>query len=175
MTVLIGYASALGSTREIAEHIGRKLTEHDLHADVRAIEEVESAEKHEAFILGSAVHDMTWLPPAVSFVRTHQAELAHRPVWLFSVGSKDSLRGPIGRRLASRYPIPKGIAELQDSLDLRGHQILTGVIRRDQYPRLSRIVLRLLGGGYGDFRDWKQIDTWTESIARTLADHSDTP
>jgi len=169
MAVLIGYASMLGSTREIAEHIGRTLTEHGIENDVCSLDQVGSTRQYEAFILGSAVRDMSWLPQAVAFVRTRQADLAQRPVWLFSVGSKDSLHGPIGRRLAARYPTPRGIAQLQDSLDVREHRILTGVIHRDQYPWPSRIVVKLLGGRYGDFRDWKSIDIWAEEMARTLA------
>jgi hypothetical protein len=42
------------------------------------------------------------------------------------------------------------------------------VVRPDQFPKLSRVVLRLMGGRYGDFRDWVEIDRWADQIAADL-------
>lgn len=168
MRVLVGYASAHGSTREIAEHIAHRLAEGGLRAEARSLDEVESADAYDAFVLGSAVHNAAWLPAAVTFATGNRALLAEHPLWLFSVGSKDSLRGPLGRRMAANYPTPKGIAELQDALHPRDHRILTGVIRRSPHPGLSRLRVWVLGARYGDFRDWPAIDAWTETIATAL-------
>ena len=43
------------------------------------------------------------------------------------------------------------------------------MIRRDQLSWPLRIMVWLMGGRYGDFRDWNAIDAWTETIAKTLA------
>lgn len=64
MNVLVGYASAHGSTREIAERLGSRLDEMGLKADVRSMADVGDADAYEAFVLGSAVHDQAWLAPA---------------------------------------------------------------------------------------------------------------
>lgn len=171
MRVLVGYASARGSTREIAEHIARRLGESGLQAEARAMDakEVEPVDDYDAFVLGSAVYHGAWLPEAVSFVADHRALLAERPLWLFSVGSKDALRGPIGRRRAANYPTPGGIAELHGDLHPREHRILTGVIRHDGRGGLARLYLWVLGTRYGDFRDWPAIDAWAGTIAAALA------
>jgi len=168
MTALVGYASALGSTREIAEHIAARLRDDGIGAEAAALDRIADPGAYDAFVLGSAVHNMTWLPAATTFVRANLKTLSAHPVWLFSVGSKDSLRGPIGRWTAARYPIPKGIAEQQPAIGPRDHRILTGVIRRDQYPAISRLAVWFFGGRYGDFRDWPAIDAWTDEIARAL-------
>lgn len=174
MKVLVGYASARGSTREIAERIGARLRVRGIDADVVSLEHAPDARRYSAYVLGSAVHNMSWLPAATSFVRRHLEDLSSAPVWLFSVGSKDSLRGPVGRRMAARYPIPKGIAEYHSAIRPHEHRILTGVIRRDQYPAISRAAVWLFGGRYGDFRDWPAIDAWTDLIADRLTSRRDT-
>jgi menaquinone-dependent protoporphyrinogen oxidase len=169
MSVLVGYASAHGSTREIAQRVARRLEENGLQVETRSVDQVTSLDGYDAYVLGSAVHNGAWLPDAVKFVTDNRAVLAGRPLWLFSVGSKDSLRGPLGRRLAANYPIPKGIAELQEDLRPRDHRILTGVIRKEQYPGFSRVFVWAMGGHYGDFRDWPAIDAWAADIATALA------
>jgi len=169
MTVLVGYTSEHGSTREIAQHIRRRLDDHGVQAEARSLEAVDDAAAYDSFVLGSAVHNMAWMPSAVEFVQANLTLLADRPVWLFSVGSKDSLTGPIGRRMAARYPIPKGIAELQEAVHPRDHRILTGVIARADFPWPSRLVLQAIGGHFGDFRDWPAIDGWADDIAQRLS------
>jgi menaquinone-dependent protoporphyrinogen oxidase len=46
--------------------------------------------------------------------------------------------------------------------------LFSGVVSKDQFPVLSRVAFRLLGGRYGDHRDWDDIDRWADGIARTL-------
>ena len=69
MTVLVGYASAHGSTREIAERIGARLTELGCTADVVSLDSGVGPEAYSAVVLGSAVHSRRWLPAAEEYVR----------------------------------------------------------------------------------------------------------
>lgn len=168
MTVLVGFATMHGSTRGVAERIAATLGQRSLVAEVRPFGDVTDAEGYEAFVLGSAVANRAWLPEAAGFVRQNAAALAARPVWLFSVGSKDALSGPIGSRMKARYPQPKPITEFQAQIHPRDCRIFTGVIDRAFYPYLSRLVMKLLGGHYGDYRDWDGIDAWAREIAGAL-------
>jgi menaquinone-dependent protoporphyrinogen oxidase len=124
MVVLVGYASAHGSTREIAEHIGVRLREQGLAHHVRDLERatLEEPERYEALVLGSAVHDRAWLPPAKDFLRHHGELLETRPVWLFSVGMPGALRGP-WKRLAAREG-PLILADLPGPPPYRSHRLL---------------------------------------------------
>ncbi len=163
MTVLVGYATAHGSTRGIAERIASRLGDRRILARARPVSDVETCWDDDAVVVGSAIHSQAWLPEAVQFMRNNATTLATRPVWLFSVGMPGALARPL-RRWAMREG-PKAIAELPGIVRPVDHRLFTGVVRRDQLPYVSRVVLRMMGGHYGDFRDWPQIDAWSDEIA----------
>jgi len=169
MTVLVGFASMQGSTRGVAERIASRLRERGLRAEVRSFDEVADAAGYDAFVLGSAVANMAWLAGAVGFVVRNAGVLAERPVWLFSVGSKDALSGPIGHWMKARYPQPKQIVAFREEIHPSDCRIFTGVIDPAHYPFLSRLVMKVLGVRYGDYRDWDRIDAWAVWIAGALA------
>ena len=166
MNVLVGYASAHGSTREIAERLGSRLDEMGLKADVRSMADVGDADAYEAFVLGSAVHDQAWLAPAKDFLRHNSELLGVRPVWIFSVGMPGALRGP-WRRMADEEK-PAITRDLPGNISYQGHRLLSGVIAREHLPFTGRVAFRLMGCRYGDFRDWAAIDAWAAEIAREL-------
>ncbi|GGV40752.1 flavodoxin [Actinomadura cremea] len=173
MNVLIAYASVHGSTASIAHRIGEVLAEHGERADVRPMDELDDGEPqgdvhtHDAFVLGSAVHEMTWLPAATGFVSRNRDALARRPVWLFSVGMPAALREP-WRRLAPKEE--KDITEpLLRLLDPEGHRLFSGVIRPEHLPHSGRLMFKALGFRYGDYRDWDDVRRWADEIARRLA------
>lgn len=166
MNVLVGYATEHGSTREIAERLGERLGAAGLEPAVRSLDSVIEAEDYESFVLGSAVHGQAWLDAAKEFVRHNRALLAGRPVWIFSVGMPAALRWP-WKRMAYQEE-PKILAGLGVSLPLRGHRLLSGVIRREHIPFGGRVAFRLMGCRYGDYRDWVAIDAWADEIAAEL-------
>ncbi|MDX5568249.1 flavodoxin domain-containing protein [Streptomyces sp. ID05-04B] len=137
MDLLVGFATAHGSTREIAERLAAKLSEAGLKAEARAMTTVDDADAYRAFVLGSAVHGQTWLDPAKAFLRDNLGPLGARPVWLFSVGMPGALRGP-GKRLALREA-PALVESLPGDLPYRDHRLFSGVIERTvRYPASSR-------------------------------------
>ena len=71
VNVLVGYASAYGSTKGIAQEIGDRLIHTGLHADIRPVDEIDAVDAYDAAVVGSAIHNMAWLPEAASFVRSH--------------------------------------------------------------------------------------------------------
>ncbi|MCX4672997.1 flavodoxin domain-containing protein [Streptomyces sp. NBC_01381] len=167
MDVLVGYATAHGSTRGIAERLAAKLGEAGLKAEARAVESVDDADAYSAFVLGSAVHGQTWLGPAKAFVRDNLDVLGPRPLWIFSVGIPGALRGP-WKRMADKE-IPVIVESLPGDLAYREHRLFSGVVARAQLPVTGRILFHLAGGRFGDYRDWDAIDAWASSLAAELA------
>ncbi|MFF4505072.1 flavodoxin domain-containing protein [Streptomyces sp. NPDC001401] len=166
MDVLVGYATAHGSTRGVAERLAARLVELGLKAEARPMEAVDDADAYKAFVLGSAVHGQAWLDPATDFVRENLDVLGPRPVWIFSVGMPAALRGPWRRLAPKEIPvIEKG---LPGGLSYREHRLFSGVITRAQLPRAGRVMFRLVGGRFGDHRDWAAIDAWASEIAGVL-------
>lgn len=170
MTVLVAYASAHGSTREIAERIAARLRERDIDAEARSVDDVDDVDdvgRYTAYVVGSAIHSRAWMPEALRFVRENASALNTKPMWLFSVGMPAALGRPFRRLAASESEVV--FAALRTLVQAREHRLFSGVVHRDQFPDLrSRLVFHAMGCRYGDFRDWHEIDAWSARIAAGL-------
>lgn len=166
MRVLVGYATAQGSTRATAEQIGDRLRRHGLDVEVRDLDGGVSVGGADAVVLGSAVHGRRWLPGARAFVAANAPELAAVPLWLFSVGMGRALRRPF--RVLLRAQADLVVAEFTDRLSFRDHRAFSGVVRDDDLSATGRLLLRLMCRGAGDHRDPGAVDEWADGIARVL-------
>jgi menaquinone-dependent protoporphyrinogen oxidase len=165
--ILVAYAGEHGSTREIAECLARRLVQRGAAADCVPVGPTAHPAAYQAVVLGSAIHDGAWLPEAATFAHLHAAALAARTVWLFSVGMPGAL-GPLLRRAAARAEAGAVLKEFREEIRPRGERLFTGVVRQEHLPRRGGLVLRLLGGRFGDFRDWPAIRGWADDIATAL-------
>ena len=168
MTYLVAYASALGSTREVAQRVASRMEVALGDVECRSVEEVVFVSRYEGIVVGSAIHNQAWLPPALLFLSRHELELAKRPVWAFSVGMADALPKPFRKRGAAVQQERLGRV-LSERVPLRGHKVFSGVYRATQMPAPLRFMFRLAGGRFGDLRDWSAIDAWTDQIIARIA------
>jgi menaquinone-dependent protoporphyrinogen oxidase len=157
--VLVAYASKMGATKEIAEAIGARLTEHGLHATVADAGTVARVDDYDAIVLGSAVYAARWRPEAVRFVRRHRAALTDRRTWPFEsgwVGTRPTTISatPGARRRAGRIgaPAPTVFGGRLDPA------LTTGF--------MDRSIARAMPG---DGRDWDEIRAWADHVAESLA------
>lgn len=164
--VLVAHASSGGSTRSVAGFIAARLRVRGLLVDLRGLDERLTVDGYDAVVLGSAVHNRALLPAMESFVLRNSDALRRMPVWVFSLGIGPSLRGPVGRLL--RGAVPPRIARLCELVGPRDYHAFAGVVPRTGAPLVSRVLLRVCGGRYGDLRDWPAIDHWTADIASYL-------
>ncbi|MCK9521192.1 MAG: flavodoxin domain-containing protein [Dehalococcoidia bacterium] len=167
MVILVGYASAHGSTREIAERIGGRLREHGNSVDIRSLARVADAGVYDAVVMGSAIHNGAWLREGSEFLRRNCEALAARPVWAFSVGSHAGL-GRLGWWMIAHAGDPKGLAEFEPDFGPRDHHRFAGAFYRRHTSFIGNVIFRAMGGRYGDYRDWAEIDAWAEHIAAEL-------
>lgn len=166
MKVLVAYASVTGSTRGIAERIGERLGNQGVEVDVLPVEGVSDVSGYDAVVVGSAIHRQSWLPEATRFMQTCRDGLVRRPVWLFSVGMPAAL--PRALRKWGPLEESKALAPFQDLVHPRGDRLFSGVVRADQLNLRGRLALRLMGGRYGDYRDWAEIEAWADDIGRRV-------
>jgi menaquinone-dependent protoporphyrinogen oxidase len=136
--------------------------------ECRSVEEVESVSGYEAVVIGSAIHNQAWLPPALQFLTQHAPELAKRPVWAFSVGMSDGLPKMFRQRGAALQQQRLEQVQFQE-FPLRGHTVFSGVYQASQLSAPLRGLFRLAGGRFGDLRDWAAVDAWTDQITTELA------
>ncbi len=165
--IAVIYATAQGSTRDIAEFIAADLTGRGAEVELSDVEHAPELTRFDGVVLGSAVHNMALLPELESFVRNHRDELRKSDVWMFSVGLGPALRGPIGRRLGAI--VPKKIAALCETVSPWDYRPFAGHYERAGISLRARLLYRLMGGGrYGDLRNWHTIRTWSTMIAQSL-------
>lgn len=167
---LVAYASDQGSTRDIAEFIASALRVGARTVDVCAVTEPIDLCRYDAVVLGSAVRDRALLPAAELFAWKEFDALRSRRVWLFSVGVGPSLRGPVGAVL--RRIVPSRIAQVQRLVGARDYRAFAGVFPSEGTTWLTRLLLTICGGRFGDLRDWHAIDTWAAGVACVLPEHA---
>ncbi|NJQ00156.1 flavodoxin domain-containing protein [Streptomyces zingiberis] len=166
--VLVAYASAHGSTREIAERIAERLARAGHRVETYEVDGTVPPDpgRYHAVIIGSPVHDMRWVPEAAAYVHRHQAALERRRVWLFSVGMSEALGRPFHAR-AVRHE-PRDLPGLREVVHPEETRQFPGALRRRHLTPLGRVIFRAMGGRYGDHRDWDRVDAWAEAIVRGL-------
>ncbi len=163
---LVAYASRHGSTASIAERIAGRLRSAGDDVDCRPMDEVTDLSGYDAVILGSALHDQAWLPEAMTFLARFADRLGPLPVWLFTVGMPEALP----RRLQGWARMEEGqtAEKLSPLVRPKGHRLFSGVIRKDHLSGAGRVRFRMMGGRYGDFRDWDEIDRWADVVGEEL-------
>jgi len=164
-SILIAYATKYGSTAEIAEKIGQTLRDIGWRTDVRAAEEVRDLNGYKAVIIGSAVYAGTWRKEAVDLLTTHAAQLAQRPVWLFS-------SGPTGTgdpsELMKGWHFPEAQRPIADHIQPRDIAFFHGHLNLKRMSLPEKMLVKAMKAPTGDFRDWTAITTWANGIAEAL-------
>lgn len=168
MPILVGHATAKGSTRGIAEHIATGLDRAGEVVDFRPLADVTSVREYETLVVGSAIHNGQWLTEATAWVERLGPALTGRALWAYSVSSVGATSTILSPRLA-RYlrrvtPEPRAVQTLRSTADVRDHRSFAGAIAPGDWPGFGRIVFRVMGGRYGDARDWNDIDNWVAAI-----------
>lgn len=163
--VLVGYATAAGSTGGIAERIADTLRAQGCEVVCRPVGPDLDPAGFDAVVAGSAVHNMAWLRPALDFLGRLPATEGP-PVWCFSVGGL-SPSGPLTRRMTSRE-VDKVEQGFPASFRRREHRFFGGVVETKGLPLWGRAFWRLMGGRPGDHRDWPAIEGWARQIAAAL-------
>ncbi|WP_420750505.1 flavodoxin domain-containing protein [Rhodococcus sp. O3] len=168
MKVLVGYATAKGSTRGIAERIAAAFERAGHTADAKELSGIDSVDGYDVLVVGSAIHNGQWLPEAAAALDRLGPDLTGRAVWAFSVSSVGAtsslLASGVARYLRRVTPEPKAVETLQSTADVRGHHFFAGSIAPGDWPGLGRILFRLMGGRYGDARDWADVDGWVATV-----------
>lgn len=161
MNVLVTAASRHGATQEIAEAIGRTLSDRGVTASVVPIADVTDLEGYDAVIVGSAVYMGHWLESARTFVERYSEALSSRPTWLFS-------SGPIGDPPRPNKSEAVDVAEIGSKTQAKEHKLFAGKLDKSKLGYGERAVMLAFRAVEGDYRDWSEIEAWASGIQEEL-------
>jgi len=168
--ILVAYATCTGSTRGVAEAIGKTLSEGGMTVDVLPMQEVKDLTLYRAVVAGSAIQDKKWLPEAVQFVRENRVELSRKPFAAFFVCMTLAMHnGENYRPFVSDF-----LAPVRAMVKPVSEGLFPGALDISKVPTLKdRLMFRLsvLFGVWkeGDHRDWKAIHAWAENLRPLLS------
>ena len=163
------YASRTGWTVGVAEALGKTLVGNDMQVDVLPMRGVKDLSAYRAVVAGSAINDRTWLPEAMQFVHSHQAELKRKPFAAFlvcmtlSMRNGEQYRGHVATWLEPVRALVKPVSE----------GLFAGGLDISRIPLFSdRLKFRLsvMFGVWkeGDHRDWDAIREWAAQVKLLL-------
>ncbi len=168
MSILVTYASAKGSTHEIADRIASRLKTFVTPVECIPVKEVEASalSNYSAVIVGSAIHMGSWLSPASRFIRNNGQALKAKPVWAFSVGMPPQESDLVNEERMMDKKIRKQLP------DLRGHKLFQGrFYKQDLGWFLGMIFTCCVPRNktkFGDERKWDVIDAWADTIGKEI-------
>lgn len=167
--ILVTYASRAGSTAEVAQAIGKTLSEGGREVDILPMNEVRDLSPYGAVVAGSAIRGSKWLPEALQFIQSHRSVLAQKRFAMFTVCITMAMKNAENYRagvLNWTAPVRGMVKPLSEGL-------FAGML---DFSKLSinfdTLLLRLsvaLGiFPRGDHRDWSAIRSWAESLKPIL-------
>lgn len=170
MRILSVYASAHGSTAEVARFIAGVWKGRSIDPAVADVGSIEALAGYDAYALGSAVHSGLWLPEMANFARRSRAVLSGKPVFLWLTCLRATEPG--GYAYVTNNYLPN---ILSSTLSFRQIGIFAGKIDMATINQEEAWTLSFRYDGSrhastlaGDHRDWNAIRAWAEQVADDL-------
>lgn len=167
--ILVTYASRAGSTAEVAEAIGKTLSEGGAQVDVMPMKDVKDLTIYQAVVAGSAIRGSKWLPEAMQFIQTHRSTLARKPFAMFTVCITMAMKN------AEKYRsgVMGWVAPVRALVKPVDEGFFAGMLDFSKLPfNWDTLMLRLTVAlgifPRGDHRDWNAIHNWAKGLRSVL-------
>ncbi len=164
--ILVAFESGFGTTKEVAEQIGRRLWEQGASVDVKWVKNVKTLKEYNFVIVGSAIQYDTWMPGAVTFIKEFEKNLEHIPVAYFFTCLALAAHKEKGKGQAGNYK--SKILAMNPKVRPLSIGCFAGVLDYSKLPFLFRYLARvfflILGVEEGDHRDFAGIKNWTDQL-----------
>jgi menaquinone-dependent protoporphyrinogen oxidase len=165
--ILIAYATAAGSTGEVAEAIAKTLRQGGAAVDVRRAKEITDLSGYDAVVVGSGVRAGRTYAKASQFLAAHGPALRQVPVAGFIVCLAVKDREEPGCPEAEGY-LDAMFAQVE-GVEPVSKGLFAGAVDYGKLPWLLGLILkRLKKEPGGDYRDWAAIEAWAASLPGVL-------
>jgi menaquinone-dependent protoporphyrinogen oxidase len=171
MKILVAFATAHGSSADIADQIGRMLSADGLEITIANVSKVVSVEEYDAVVLGSPVHSGAWLPEVTQFIERVADNMGSKPVymWLSCIRIMERHGEEHVREFYINHPLQRKI-NVRETAIFAGKLDLNTVDWQERWTLAARYDGQTWPSGFnGDFRDWDKIRDWAAHVASELA------
>ena len=156
--ILVCYASATGSTGEVAQFIGKRFENEGAMVDVEEVSKINDLQHYSSVVMGSSIRFGRWLPEAIDFLDVFGTTLSDRPTAFFTTCLTMREKTADAYELATTYwsPILSYVPGVEPiGLGLFAGSLGAHLAQHAAYDNLTP---------YGDYRDWEEIQSWSEEI-----------
>jgi menaquinone-dependent protoporphyrinogen oxidase len=160
--VLVAFASKYGATKEIAEKIGEVLKQEGVPADVLPVKSVKNLADYKDVIIGCALYMGMWRGEGAKFLKNNEKLLAGQRVWIFSTGPSGK-GDPVELLKGERAGV--NVKAIIERIKPRGTAVFHGYLNEKKMNLFEKWIVKRVGGGLGDFRDWDMITAWAKKVA----------
>jgi menaquinone-dependent protoporphyrinogen oxidase len=167
--ILVTYASRAGSTAEVAQAIGKTLSESGASVEVLPMEDVQQLSAYQAVIAGSPIRSSKWLPEAMKFIEDHRSELRQKPFAMFTL----SITLAMSSGVQYRQAVMGWTAPVRAQVKPVSEGLFAGKLDFTKLPfNFDTLKLRLTVAlgifPKEDRRDWNAIHQWATSVLPLL-------
>jgi menaquinone-dependent protoporphyrinogen oxidase len=174
--VLVTYATRTGSTVGVAEAIGRAIAERHGVVEVCPMQAVTDLSAYDVIVAGSAIQGKAWLPEAMQWVSSHQADLRTKPFAAFLVCLTLAMKSPSQVEKA-RPMVAEWMAPVRSLVPPLAEGCFPGVLNLSRIPSWKDRMgfqISVWSGVWneGDHRDWAAIQAWAAALTDRLEVHA---
>jgi len=171
--ILITYASRTGSTEGIANAIADTLIKQGAEVAILPMRKGIDLSQYQVVIAGSAIQNRQWLPEAVEFIRSNQAELNQKTTALFTVCMTLAMKN--GEKY--RKDVAEWVGPVKSMVKPVDDEIFAGTLDISKIPSITdrlkfRLSVLFSVWKEGDHRDWEAIGKWADGLHSILQPQS---
>ena len=156
--VLVAFAKSEEPTHAIAEAVADELRAAGISVTVEPLDAVGGIRHYRAIVIGSAIHDRTWMPGLGEFILAHPRELETIPTWIYA-------SGPTERVVRNELEEPPQVLiELIERIRPRDVALFAGTLQPHHLAAGLRVLSRITRTTLDDHRDWQAVRRWAGSI-----------
>jgi len=164
--ILVAYATAAGSTGEVAETIGETLRDENTAVVVRRAKDVADVSGYSAVVVGTGIRAGRVYRKALAFLDTHQEALSKVPVAYFVVCMTMKDDTEENRRQTETYL--DQMREQAPQVQPVDVGLFGGVMDYSKLPLLLKLMMKAMKQTEGDFRNWEAIRAWAAGLRPAL-------